>query len=247
MEQRGGNVKALMDAQFRVPGSKSQRRQRENRRESRGSKDIRRRGTNREAMKVLALLGLLAGAPQPPPLVDAATVVPGLRVDLRYATSRNLLGRAVSNETRCFLLPQTASALRQAELTVAREGFTLVAWDCYRPRWLQRLLWKRAPVAGQVANPARGSNHNRGAAVDLTLGRADGTPVEMPTDFDDLTPRAARDAVQGVSAVARAHRALLRQAMLSAGFTSIRREWWHFDLAGALSLPVLEDQGREGK
>ncbi len=188
-------------------------------------------------MKALALVGLLSLSATG--LVDASAVVPGLRVDSRYATSRNLLGRSVSGETRCLLLPEAAEALRRAQALVRRQGFRLLAWDCYRSPAVQQLLWEKQPTPGLVANPKRGSNHSRGVAVDLTLARADGTPLEMPTDFDDLTPRAARNATEGVSRTARANRDTLRHAMLAAGFTSIRREWWHYDLAGALRYPVI--------
>jgi D-alanyl-D-alanine dipeptidase len=188
-------------------------------------------------MKALVLAALMGFSVSP--LVDASAVVPGLRVDSRYATSHNLLGRPVSNETRCLLLPEAAKALKRAQTLVAREGFTLLAWDCYRSPAVQQLLWEKEPTPGLVANPKRGSNHSRGVAVDLTLARADGTPLEMPTDFDDLTARAARDATQGVSRAARANRETLKRAMLAAGFTSIRREWWHYDLAGALGYSLI--------
>src|SRR5271154_1296132 len=99
-------------------------------------------------MKALALLGLIGLRAALPPglptgLIDAASVVPELRIELRYATSRNLVGRPVSHETRCFLRPEAARALRRAQATVRREGFTLVAWDCYRPRKVQELLWEK--------------------------------------------------------------------------------------------------------
>jgi D-alanyl-D-alanine dipeptidase len=187
-------------------------------------------------MNALALIGLMGLSASP--LVDARAVVPGLRVDLRYATPHNLLGRPASTETHCLLLPAAARALSRAQALVARQGFTLLAWDCYRTPEVQQQLWEKQPTPGLVANPKRGSNHSRGVAIDLTLARADGTPVEMPTDFDDLSPRAARDATD-VSPAARANRDILKRAMLAAGFNSIRREWWHFDLAGALGYPVL--------
>jgi D-alanyl-D-alanine dipeptidase len=194
-----------------------------------------------EALVLVGMMSLLAS-----PLVDASDVIPGLRVDLRYATSHNLVGRAVSRETRCLLLPEAARALKRAQTLVSRQGFTLLAWDCYRPPEVQQLLWAKEPTPGLVANPRRGSNHSRGVAIDLTLARADGTPVEMPTDFDDVSPRAACNATRGVSAEARTNRATLKRAMLASGFTSIRREWWHFDLKGALGFPVLAGKDAPG-
>ena len=181
-------------------------------------------------------------SPLPSPLVDATAAVPGLVLDLRYATPHNLVGEALYTNARCLLLPQTAAALAHAQALLQKQGLTLVAWDCYRPRGVQWALWKKQPTPGLVANPARGSNHNRGAAVDVSLQRLDGGAVELPTDFDDLSPQAASAATEGVSEVAQHNRRILKAAMRAAGFTSIRREWWHFDLVGALSLPVLNDE-----
>ena len=175
-------------------------------------------------------------------LVEATAVVAGLQLDLRYATNHNLTGTALYHSVRCLLLPQTAAALAKAQALLIAKGLRLVAWDCYRPQRVQWLLWKRAPTPGLVANPKRGSNHSRGAAVDVTLSRADGTAVEMPTDFDDFSPAAARAATDGLSAQALENRGILRQAMREAGFTTISKEWWHFDLAGALRLPVLTEE-----
>lgn len=193
-------------------------------------------------LSALALAGLCLAATAPSPLVDATAVVPQLRLDLRYATAHNLTGKPLYHSAKCLLLPETAQALARAEAQLIPQGFTLVAWDCYRPRRAQWALWKISPTPGLVANPTRGSNHNRGAAVDVSLARLDGSPVELPTDFDALTPRAAAQAVDGVSREARANRAVLEEAMRTAGFTTIRREWWHFDLRGALARPVLDDE-----
>ena len=189
---------------------------------------------------MIAIAALLLSAS--PALVDATTVVPHLALDLRYATTHNLVGEALYAHARCLLLPQTAEALARAEAQLEKQGLALLAWDCYRPRHVQWALWKKQPTPGLVANPARGSNHNRGAAVDVALRHLDGSPLELPTDFDDLTPRAARDATEGVSAEAQRNRAILQAAMRAAGFTTIRREWWHFDLKGALQLPVLDEE-----
>lgn len=176
-----------------------------------------------------------------PALVDATAVVPALRVDIRYATSRNVVGRPMYASGRCLLLPDVARALARAQAALRRRGYALLAWDCYRPLSVQRELWKVYPHPGFVASPARGSNHNRGAAVDVTLVALDGRPVEMPTDFDSFAPQAAQGATAGVSPEARAHREILRTAMVAAGFRTICKEWWHYDIAGALSRPLLDE------
>ncbi|HUB10214.1 MAG TPA: D-alanyl-D-alanine dipeptidase [Myxococcales bacterium] len=173
--------------------------------------------------------------------MDAAALVPGLRVDIRYATSRNVVGRPLYRSGRCLLLPDVARALARAQAALHRRGLGLLAWDCYRPLSAQRELWKVYPHPGFVANPARGSNHNRGAAVDVTLVHLDGSPVAMPTDFDSFEPAAHQGATEGVTPQAQANRELLRAAMVAAGFTTIRKEWWHYNIAGALARPLLDE------
>lgn len=188
-----------------------------------------------------AFAQLLATALGSSALVDGTSAVPNLRLDLRYATTRNLVGEKLYQNARCLLLPQTAAALAKAETALEKQGLRLIAWDCYRPKRVQQALWKKQPTPGLVANPSRGSNHSRGAAIDVSLERLDGAAVELPTDFDDLTAKAAAKATDGVSAEAQKNRAILERAMREAGFTTIRKEWWHFDLRGALELPVLDD------
>ncbi len=173
-------------------------------------------------------------------LVDAARVVPGLRLDLRYATSHNFTGRAVYASARCLLLPEVAQALARVQAALARRGLGLLAWDCYRPLSVQRELWRAYPHAGFVANPEAGSNHNRGAAIDVTLVDSGGQPLPMPTDFDSFDARAHVGATDGVSEEARRNRRTLEAAMLAEGFHTIKKEWWHFNAAGAAGYPLLD-------
>jgi zinc D-Ala-D-Ala dipeptidase len=188
-------------------------------------------------------LALLLGAGAPgaaAPLVPAQDVVRGLVVDLRYATKHNFLGRAVyPKDARCLLLPDTAERLAQAARLLSAQGYRLKVYDCYRPLAVQWQMWKLFPKPGYVADPRKGSNHNRGAAVDLTLVTSDGDAVEMPTPFDTFS-RAAHQGYGGGSARSRANRERLRGAMEAAGFKPNRMEWWHFDLPGATKLPVLD-------
>jgi D-alanyl-D-alanine dipeptidase len=172
--------------------------------------------------------------------VDAALAVPGLRVELRYATAANLTGKPLYHSARCLLRPEVARALARAQLALSKQGLGLLAWDCYRPLSAQRALWRVYPHPGFVANPRTGSNHNRGAAIDLTLVDLAGRPLEMPTPFDSFDPRAHQGATEGVSPEAQKNREILRRAMTSVGFTPIRKEWWHFDAAHALAYPLLD-------
>jgi D-alanyl-D-alanine dipeptidase len=173
-------------------------------------------------------------------LVDAAQAVPGLRLDIRYATSHNVTGRAVYASARCLLLPEVAQALARVQAALAKRGLGLLAWDCYRPLSVQRELWRAYPHAGFVADPNHGSNHNRGAAIDVTLVDENGRPLPMPTDFDSFDERAHVGATEGVSAAAHHNRATLEAAMLAEGFHTIRREWWHFNAPGAATHPLLD-------
>lgn len=189
--------------------------------------------------KLALTLWLSAGAGESP-VVDATEVIPDLVVDMRYATADNFLKRQVYPEgARCLLLPDTAKRLKQAADALRPKGYRLKVYDCYRPRAVQYEMWKIMPQPGYVADPKFGSNHNRGAAVDLTLVTQDGSPVEMPTPFDDFTP-AAHHGYTGGTEASRQHREILREAMEGVGFKRNKMEWWHYDLPGAKKLPVLD-------
>jgi len=185
---------------------------------------------------------LLAASPPAPPLADAAALIRDARLDVRYATADNLAGRPLYPAARCLLLPAVAARLQRAAAALGTSGYRIVLHDCYRPLSVQRALWAAAPRPGYVADPRTGSNHNRAAAVDLSLERADGTPVPLPTGYDAFTPaaRARAGAAEGVSQEAQRHRDALRAAMLGAGFTPHPAEWWHFDAPEARGAPLLD-------
>jgi D-alanyl-D-alanine dipeptidase len=177
----------------------------------------------------------------PPPLVDVSEVVPDAVVDLRYATSDNLVHRAVYPAgARCLLLAPVAARLARVAARLRAEGLRLRLWDCYRPLAVQRELWRAVPHKGLVADPAKGSHHNRGAAVDVAVAAADGGPVALPTGFDDVGRRARLAAVDGVSPEARTNRERLRGAMVAEGFRPNRMEWWHYDAPEARGARILE-------
>ena len=192
---------------------------------------------------LLSVLGvLLAGADAgtAATLVDASSRVSGLVVELPYATEDNFLGKAVYPEgARCLLLPSVAERLARAARTLQARGFRLKAWDCYRPIHVQWAMWKLVPRKGYVADPHAGSNHNRGAAVDVTLVTLDGAEVDMPTRFDTFSPAAHHGSSAG-TAEAREHREVLRQAMVEAGFRPNRMEWWHYDAPERRGAPLLD-------
>jgi len=186
---------------------------------------------------------LLATAPDAgvrPGLVDATGMVPGLLVELRYATTDNFLNRAVYPEgARCLLLAPVAARLANAARELAAEGLRLKAWDCYRPLRVQWSMWRLVPRRGYVADPHTGSNHNRGAAVDVTLVDSHGAEMDMPTPFDTFGAAAHHGSNVGTEE-ARGHRERLRRAMVNAGFRPNRMEWWHYDAPEARGRPVLD-------
>jgi zinc D-Ala-D-Ala dipeptidase len=186
------------------------------------------------------LLFLFLAVPPAPDLVDAQSQVPGLVVELRYAASDNFFQRAFYPKgSRCLLLRPVAARLARAAEALAQHGYRLKAWDCYRPLSVQWEMWERLPKRGYVADPHTGSQHNRGAAVDVTLVRADGTEVDMPTPFDTFTPAARQDAPLAKPEVAE-RRALLRAAMEAAGFRINRMEWWHYEAPEAHGAALLD-------
>ena len=162
------------------------------------------------------------------PLVDAAAEVPGLIVALAYASPNNLVGRPLyPADARCLLRRSVAGRLAVAARALAPSGLRLVAWDCTRPQAAQEQLWRAHPHAGAVADPARGSLHARGVAVDLGLADRAGALVALPTAFDAFGPAAAADAPLPPGP-ARAHRDALERAMHDAGFRVNPKEWWHY-------------------
>jgi D-alanyl-D-alanine dipeptidase len=190
-----------------------------------------------------ALLLVAATARADPPLVDAGRAVPSLELDLRYATANNLAHRPLYRHARCMLAEAAAAALARAAHALAARGLHLVAWDCYRPLSVQRALWPlRPPGTGDryVADPQKGSRHNRAAAVDVGLADARGRRLPMGSGFDDFSERADR-AFAGLTAEERRNRALLDGAMAAAGFVGLPSEWWHFDLVGWERLPLRDD------
>jgi D-alanyl-D-alanine dipeptidase len=162
------------------------------------------------------------------PLVDAAGVVPGLIVELAYASPRNIAGRALyPADAKCLLRKSVAERLALAAHELRKKKLRLVARDCWRPPEAHEALWKAHPEPGSVADPARGSLHERGVAVDLGLASLDGHPAAVPTEFDAFGAEAAADAPLPPGP-ALENREALKQAMYAAGFRVNPKEWWHY-------------------
>lgn len=163
-------------------------------------------------------------------LVNLAEAIPGIELDIRYATVANLLGKPLYTTAAAFLRAPAAAALQQVQAALAMQGVGLLVFDAYRPYSVTVQFWEQIQDETYAAPPWRGSRHNRGCSVDVALVDAAGQPLPMPTAFDDLTP-AAHAAYEPVTAEARHHRALLLDTMAAFNFINYPAEWWHFDFA----------------
>jgi len=175
-----------------------------------------------------------------PDLVELTKLDTTIKLEIRYATHNNFLGAPVYEQARAFLQRPAAEALVRANKALRGVGFGLLIHDAYRPWYVTKVFWDATPdsVKWLVANPAEGSRHNRGAAVDLTLyDITTGKAVEMPSTYDESTTRAQAN-YPGGTALQRWHRGLLRRAMEHEGFTVNPREWWHFDYKDWKSYPI---------
>jgi D-alanyl-D-alanine dipeptidase len=157
--------------------------------------------------------------------------------ELRYATENNFLKTKVYECAECYTRAKTAKALMAANAELVQKGFRIKFFDCYRPNSVQYLMWDIFPNPQYVADPDKGSIHNKGGAVDITLETLDGQELDMGTDFDFFGKKAHHDYTQLPQQVLK-NRALLKETMEAHGFWSIRTEWWHYNLAAASNDPV---------
>jgi len=183
--------------------------------------------------------------PQPPDLrkpdlVELVTLDPSIRLDVRYATENNFLGVPLYTQARAFLQRPAAEALVRAHRKLAAQGYGLLIHDAYRPWAVTKLFWDATPEDKHifVADPATGSRHNRGCAVDLTLyDRSTGAPLVMTGGYDEMSDRSFA-AYPGGTSLQRWQRDVLRRAMEAEGFSVYEWEWWHFDYKDWKSYPV---------
>lgn len=161
--------------------------------------------------------------------VELARHDPTLVIDLPYATENNFCKTKLYPVERCFLRREVAESLIRAQRSLAEAGIGLKIWDGYRPHSVQFKMWEVSPLPDFVGDPKRGSKHNRGAAVDVTLvDLATGEELEMPTPYDEFSPRAHTGYFK-LSPTVTENRKRLQTAMRAQGFTTIQSEWWHFD------------------
>jgi|ERR1051326_2196841 D-alanyl-D-alanine dipeptidase len=175
-----------------------------------------------------------------PDLVELNKLDPSIKLDIRYATTNNFLGTIFYTQARAFMQRPAAEAVVRVNRKLRALGYGLLVHDAYRPWFVTKVFWDATPVDKHVfvADPAKGSRHNRGCAVDLTLyDLKSGRPIEMVSTYDETTDRAYPNYPGGTS-LQRWHRELLRRVMESEGFTVYEAEWWHFDYKDWQQYPI---------
>ena len=168
--------------------------------------------------------------------------VPGLVLEIRYATEQNITGKKIYADKRAWLREETIRKLAQVARELEEKGYRLVLWDGWRPASAQKALWAAKPDGRFLTPPNRISRHMRGTSVDVSLADRNGKILEMPSDHDEFTDRADEDFSDVPKEVAQRAR-LLRKAMFRAGFSGVPDEWWHYDLRDWASYEPIEVRG----
>ncbi len=200
----------------------------------------------RLAMLLLGFAAQSAPAARPldlrdEPMVEVTAVCPSIIVELRYATARNVTGKAIyPPNARCLVRRSVAERLKKAQEELQTKGVGLKIWDAYRPAWAQQILWNAIRNPEYVGEPARGGSlHTFGVGVDVTLVDAKGRELPMPTDFDAFSP-AAKRVYSGKDPAIETNLLTLQKAMTRAGFWTLRDEWWHFVSEDVKSFAAID-------
>jgi len=198
-------------------------------------------------VSLLVLIALAQGPPvetgpfRQPDLVEITKLDATIRLDIRYATKNNFLGKAVYKQSRAFLQRPAGEALVRVNQALRTQGYGLVIFDGYRPWAVTKIFWDVTPGDKKifVADPSKGSRHNRGCAVDLSLfDLKSGAEVKMPSEYDEMTERAHIN-YECATPEAKRLREILRAAMLAEGFAVYEPEWWHYDYKDWKEYPIL--------
>lgn len=182
-----------------------------------------------------------AGTFREPELREIVKLEPTIKLDIRYATRNNFLGRPVYKESRAFLQKPAAEALVRAHQRLRPQGYGIVVFDGYRPWAVTKIFWDVTPQDKKifVADPNQGSRHNRGCAVDLSMYElSTGKIVQMPSEYDEMTERAHINYACATPETKRL-REMLRSAMEAEGFAVYEPEWWHYDYKDWKEYPIL--------
>jgi len=162
-------------------------------------------------------------------MVELKTIVPNIQYDLRYSTTNNFMGeRLYKNGSRTYLRLVVARALARVQQELNEKNLSLKIWDAYRPYSVTERMWEKIKDERYVADPKKGSGHNRGIAVDLTIiDMTTGKELDMGTGFDNFTDTAHQN-FKNLSSQILDNRLLLKTVMQKNGFVAMETEWWHF-------------------
>lgn len=190
---------------------------------------------------VLFLLSCNASWSQEDQLIELKEIIPYLRNDLKYASNQNFTGKRVypKNTQSTYLVKEAAQSLKNIAKELEAKNLGLLIWDAYRPYRATVKFWKMIHDERYVANPAKGSGHNRGIAVDLTLYEiSTGELLEMPTGFDNFSDTAHHDFMM-LAEKKIMNRQLLKNTMEKHGFKSLETEWWHYAWPNDRNYPIM--------
>lgn len=173
-------------------------------------------------------------------LVNLEHYIPGIQKDVRYATTNNFTKQQLYTRTDIYLRLPAAKALKAVQTALRKKGYGLLIYDAYRPYHVTEAMFKIVPNDLYAADPRKGSGHNRGVAIDLSMvDLKTNKPVAMPTDFDDFTRKAHQNYMPSDPVIA-ANRKILRDAMFQHGFKGSSTEWWHFYLPDYKKYPLMD-------
>jgi len=190
---------------------------------------------------ILFLLSCNASWSQEDQLIELKEIIPYLRYDLKYASNQNFTGKRVypKNTQSSYLVKEAAQSLKNIAKELEAKNLGLLIWDAYRPYRATVKFWKMIHDERYVANPAKGSGHNRGIAVDLTLYEiSTGELLEMPTGFDNFSDTAHHDFML-LAEKKIMNRQLLKNTMEKHGFKSLETEWWHYAWPNDRNYPIM--------
>ena len=165
--------------------------------------------------------------------------IPGVVLDLQYATTNNITGKVIYPEAKAYLREETIRRLRRVSRELKGEGYRLVIWDAWRPASAQKALWKARPDGKFLTPPSKISRHRRGTSVDVSLADLDGKILPMPSGFDEFNAKADED-FSDVPKDAAQRARILRNIMFHAGFSGVPDEWWHYDLRDWADYEAIE-------
>lgn len=177
---------------------------------------------------------------KPSDIVDVRSLDSSIILDIRYATENNFTKKVLYPVAKAKLRRVAAESLAAVQSELRARGLGLKIYDGYRPLAIQYILWEIVPNTNYVADPKKGSKHNRGAAVDLTIVDSLGNELEMPTGYDDFSVKASQEYMD-LSEHVIANRALLRDVMKRHGFLPIKSEWWHYDFQGWEQFDIMDE------